>query len=153
MDIETKFNVGDVVCLDLGLVRAGGTRGIVMTVNVAIDALRQYITYTVTYEGKTITVPESMLSHMTCTVHEEAEKEQGKQKELTADKLYELISKSHRIYWNDDFYEVFHSNEEGFCLHDGDFGEEYKYTYEEFIEELKKSNFDITFYTLETLKY
>ena len=152
MDIETKFNVGDVVCLDLGLVRAGGTRGIVMTVNVAVDALRQYITYTVNYEGKTITVPESMLYRMTYTVQEKTEEEQGKKKELTEDKLYRLLSKSWKIYWNKSFYKVFCVNGKDFILHDNGCGT-YSYTYEGFIEELKKSDFDITFYQVVKLEY
>jgi methionine aminopeptidase len=75
MTLETKFNVGDVVCLDLGLIREGGTRGFVMTINVAVDALRQYITYTVNYEGKTITVPESMLSFVKPVIYENLEEE------------------------------------------------------------------------------
>ena len=81
MNIETKFNVGDVVCLDLGLVIEGGIRGVVVSINVEIAAIRQYITYTVAYDGNTITVPEAMLSRMTYTVQEKTEDEQVNHKE------------------------------------------------------------------------
>lgn len=152
MDIETQFNTGDVVYLDLGLTGAGCIKAIVMLVNVEVSALRQYITYTVSYYGgKSITVPESMLSRIAYTVQEKTEEEQGKKKELTADKLRELLSKSKRIYWNEDYYDVFSVKTESFILHD-DF-EEYIFTYEEFIERLKKSDFDITFYQVVKLEY
>jgi hypothetical protein len=107
----------------------------------------------VNYEGKTITVPESMLSRMTYTVQEETEKKQVKRKELTEDKLYELLSKSWKIYWNNSFYRVFCVNGKDFCMHDDDGSEEYNYTYEEFIEELKKADSGITFYQLVKLEY
>lgn len=73
-------------------------------------------------------------------------------KKFTVDKLYELISKSDQICWDGEYYDVFFSNEEGFCLHGSDF-EEYNYTYEEFIEELKKSDNNITFYHLVKIEY
>jgi hypothetical protein len=73
-------------------------------------------------------------------------------KKLTVDKLYELISKSRQIYWNGNYYDVFYSTEEEFCLHDDDF-EEYIYTYEEFIKELEKTNGKITFYQLVKIEY
>lgn len=152
MDIETKFNVGDVVCLDLGLVIEGGIRGVVVAINVEMAAIRQDITYTVSYDGKTITVPESMLSRMTYTVQEKTEEEKGKKKELTEDKLYRLLSKSWKIYWNKSFYKVFCVNGKDFTLHDNGRGT-YSYTYEGFIEELKKSDFDITFYKVVKLEY
>lgn len=73
-------------------------------------------------------------------------------KKFTVDKLYELISKSRQIYWDGEYYDVFYSNEEGFCLHDDDY-EEYNYTYEEFIKELEESDSDITFYQLVKIEY
>ena len=73
-------------------------------------------------------------------------------KKLTEDKLYELISKSRQIYWDGEYYDVFYSNEEEFCLHDDDF-EEYNYTYEEFINELEETNGNVTFYQLVKIEY
>lgn len=73
-------------------------------------------------------------------------------KKLTVDKLYELISKSRQIYWNNEYYDVFYSNEEEFCLHDDDF-EEYNFTYEEFIKELEETNGNVTFYQLVKIEY
>lgn len=73
-------------------------------------------------------------------------------KKLTVDKLYELISKSRQIYWNGNYYDVFYSNEEEFCLHDDDF-EEYNFTYEEFIKELEETNGNVTFYQLVKIEY
>lgn len=73
-------------------------------------------------------------------------------KKFTVDELYTLISKSRQIYWNGEYYDVFYSNEEGFCLHDDDY-EEYNYTYEEFIKELEESDSNITFYQLVKIEY
>ena len=73
-------------------------------------------------------------------------------KKFTVDKLYELISKSRQIYWNGNYYDVFYSNEEEFCLHDDDF-EEYNFTYEEFIKELEETNGNVTFYQMIKIEY
>lgn len=75
MTIKTKFDVGDTVCLDLGIIREGGIRGTVMYINVEVDVVRPYITYTVSYEGNAITVPESMLYSIRPIIHESFEEE------------------------------------------------------------------------------
>lgn len=61
MNIKTKFNVGDVVGLELGSLRLASSRYVVKAVHVDMDELCQHTTYTVDYNGYAITVPESMI--------------------------------------------------------------------------------------------
>ena len=73
-------------------------------------------------------------------------------KKFTADELYELLTRSTQIKWNEDYFWVHGCNEEEVYLFDDD-GEEYFFNYNDMVKELNDDeNSSITFYELKEIE-
>ena len=69
-------------------------------------------------------------------------------KELDVDTLYELVRESYEFLMDGDIYRILGSNEEDiWTIMEGD-EEEYTWTYEELLSEIKEAGFPVEFFQL-----